>query len=172
MEKSIRLVESAASMDYRALFWCQRRRSKRLLITIARHISRTADGYLYLLVGLIAYFQEMHDWLRIAMLAFAIERVFYFVIKKRVRRNRPPDAIPGFHSAIRASDQFSFPSGHTSAAFLMSTLLTTEIPWLAIVLYPWAVAVGWSRVMLGVHYPGDTLAGACLGTSVALIIAS
>ena len=64
---------------------------------------------------------------------------------------------------IIPSDKFSFPSGHTSGAFLFSLLMSTFSFEIFCLLIPWAIGVGWARVMLGVHYPGDTLAGAILG---------
>ncbi|MCR6651517.1 MAG: phosphatase PAP2 family protein [Cellvibrionaceae bacterium] len=79
------------------------------------------------------------------------------------RRNRPPAAIPGYRSVIEPADQFSFPSGHTSAAFLVATTLAFALPWTAWFMYPWAIGVGMSRVVLGVHFPTDTIAGAAMG---------
>lgn len=166
------LLENAAQFDHFTFYWCQRRRCRRRLIGISRQVSRSADGYLYGLAGALFWYLEYHGFVLLASFAFALERSLYFFIKKYVRRNRPPDAIPGFISIIQASDKFSFPSGHTSAAFLMATLfsLQFESTLIPIVLYGWASAVGWSRVMLGVHFPTDTLAGATLGSSIALAL--
>ena len=44
------------------------------------------------------------------------------MLKNGFKRNRPQDALTHFTSVIVPHDQFSFPSGHTSAAFLMATL--------------------------------------------------
>jgi undecaprenyl-diphosphatase len=77
-------------------------------------------------------------------------------------------ALQNFHSIITPSDQFSFPSGHTSAAFMVATLLAYFFPALSVFLYGWATLVGCSRVMLGVHFPTDILVGAILGISVAI----
>ena len=80
--------------------------------------------------------------------------------------------MPDLHNVITAADRFSFPSGHTSASFVFATSLAVVYVEPAIVAYVWASAVGLSRIILGAHYPGDTLAGAAMGTVVTLLIAS
>jgi undecaprenyl-diphosphatase len=167
-ENAMRLINAALQYDHLTFYWCQQRHCRRFLITISRQVSRSADGYLYLLFGIVALFREHHQFLKVGIIAFILERGFYYFLKKYVKRNRPPDILPGFKSIIRAADKFSFPSGHTSAAFLMATLLAFYIPATAWLMYPWACCVAWSRIMLGVHFPTDTLAGAILGSSIAL----
>ena len=76
---------------------------------------------------------------------------------------------------ITPSDKFSFPSGHTAAAFVFANIVVAFFPSLSIPLYLFATLVGLSRVMLGVHYPGDILAGmvlglACSWAALALVI--
>ena len=65
----------------------------------------------------------------------------------------------------------SFPSGHTSDAFSLATALSIVYPkWYVVVpAYAWAVTVGYSRMALGVHYPGDVLAGALIGAGSAYL---
>lgn len=60
----------------------------------------------------------------------------------------------------------SFPSGHTSQAFFVMSLLAHHLqlpPQAAALLYALAAVVGFTRVYVGAHYPRDVLAGACLG---------
>ncbi len=66
----------------------------------------------------------------------------------------------------------SFPSGHTAAAVAFATGVAHVIPAAGLPLHTLAVAVGYSRVHTGVHYPGDVLAGALLGAVVAELTAS
>jgi undecaprenyl-diphosphatase len=57
----------------------------------------------------------------------------------------------------------SFPSGHTAIAFACATILSYYRPRWAPAFFLLAVAIGFSRVYVGVHYPLDVLGGAVLG---------
>ncbi|MES2625774.1 MAG: phosphatase PAP2 family protein [Pseudomonadota bacterium] len=141
------------------------------LTRLALIVSFTADGWLYFVllpIILITKDTDVRYWLTLAMLAIASERTIYYVMKNTIRRRRPPAALEGFKASIVASDEFSFPSGHTSGAFLFVTFLSFGISLLFLPLYLWAMSVGASRVILGVHFPTDTIMGAVIGTSIAL----
>jgi undecaprenyl-diphosphatase len=101
------------------------------------------------------------------LLGFTLERPLYLVLKNVCRRDRP-EATLKIPSFIIPSDRFSFPSGHTSAAFLVATLVSAFYPALAPLLFSWAIMVGMARVILGVHFPTDTLIGAVMGSTLAL----
>ena len=77
--------------------------------------------------------------------------------------HRPCHGITGVAALIEPSDKFSFPSGHTAAAFVFAAVLAAFYPLLALPAFVLATLIGLSRVMLGVHYPGDIVAGAVLG---------
>jgi undecaprenyl-diphosphatase len=64
----------------------------------------------------------------------------------------------------------SFPSGHAASAFAFATAVGSVIPPLSVPLHLAAVAVAYSRVHSGVHYPGDTIAGALIGTTAAHVV--
>lgn len=140
------------------------------VVSAAFWTSKTADGWLYLLLPLGFYLTgQTQTTLLVStmLLAFTLERIVYLIAKKGFKRKRPQNILPNFRSIVIASDEFSFPSGHTSAAFLAVTTLTLVVSPLFAVLYIWSFAVGCSRVVLGVHFPTDILMGAILGVSAA-----
>ncbi|MEJ2045846.1 MAG: phosphatase PAP2 family protein [Reinekea sp.] len=163
-------LEPIHRFDLNLFRWCMARRRRELLTSLGRAVSKTADGYLYVLFPAL---YALLDWptnqsfLRAYVAAFCAERLIYFVLKNSCRRNRPEDAIGDFQSFIVPSDKFSFPSGHTSAAFLFTVLVASQFVALLLFLIFWAVCVAVSRIFLGVHFPTDTLIGALLGTTVA-----
>lgn len=165
----MKLLESLHTCDLHTFDWCLRRRNRELLTQISRWVSWTADGHLYLLGAFILWLSGYTEIVTALFAALCVERLLYVVLKKHFRRNRPPQAIPGFRSVVEPSDQFSFPSGHTSAAFLCAVFVAVFSPSMGALLFCWATLVGISRVMLGVHFPTDTLAGATLGSSIALL---
>ena len=144
------------------------------LIKVARIVSHSGNGYIYPLVPIILVSTGARDpWLfaQLAMLAFSVERIIYLLAKNWFKRKRPANILPDYSSVIIASDEFSFPSGHSSAAFLMVTLVTIFYGSHFTVLYLWSAAVAASRVVLGVHFPTDILVGSSMGTMLALLSA-
>jgi undecaprenyl-diphosphatase len=66
-------------------------------------------------------------------------------------------------------DRYSFPSGHTLHAVSFSTTCLAHFPELGWVLVPLASLIALSRVVLGLHYPTDVLAGAAIGAALATL---
>jgi undecaprenyl-diphosphatase len=166
----LQMLAGIQNVDLATFRWCQSRRRLAVLARVARLISRSADGWLYLLLPLLYVAWQGSaalDIVALAAIAYACERACYFVLKNTCRRRRPAELLPDFHSFVMASDRFSFPSGHTSGAFMFAALCTHEFGSIAaLILYPWAMLVGASRVVLGVHFPSDIVAGAMLGSSL------
>ena len=92
-------------------------------------------------------------------------------LKITVQRERPFTTYPDIIYQKTDVGSYSFPSGHTNFAFATATSLTLAFPkWYVIVpAYSYAVAVGYSRMYLGVHYPSDVLTGALIGAGSALL---
>ncbi len=86
------------------------------------------------------------------------------LIKRVVRRRRPFRIETERNDSVRMPESSSFPSGHTASAFAFSLAASAESPDLVFVLVPLATAVGYSRVHTGVHFPGDVMGGAVLGS--------
>lgn len=167
----MRLMNSIQQCDVRLFTRLNSSQLHGRLIRLCRAVSRSGDGLPYLLLAIGLYwFQGAEDpLLKCLLLAFALERPLYFALKNSFKRDRPQQTLQGFRSTIHASDRFSFPSGHTSAAFMVATLVGYFLPILAPLLVLWAAAVGFSRVLLGVHFPTDTLMGLLLGVGSAII---
>ena len=138
----------------------------------ARAVSRSGDGYCHIALAVsLSLFEPLFGdcFLMAVAGGFCLWLPVYWILKNTLRRQRPPEALPSFNALIVASDKFSFPSGHTAGAFLLASLCIGLYGAIAMPMLIWACLVGCSRVILGVHFPTDILAGAILGTGFASI---
>lgn len=107
---------------------------------------------------------------RRGLLSIGVASSFANAVAKPLSRRRRPDrealAVLGArHVPMPLSS--SFPSGHATSAFAFATGVSHVLPSLSVPIRAAAMLVGYSRVHTGVHYPGDVLAGAFLGITVA-----
>lgn len=137
-----------------------------------RYISSTGDGYVYFVIALSILILEPvfgREFFWSGIIAYVFDVTLYLTLKNLIKRDRPAASIQSYQAWITPSDQFSFPSGHTAAAFLFACLVLNFYPAFAVVCFVWASMIAVSRVLLGVHYPTDLLAGASLGSGCAYL---
>ncbi len=90
-------------------------------------------------------------------------------LKYTIQRPRPFETYT-FIEKVTSGGSPSFPSGHTTDAFVIATALSLAFPrkWIVIPFYLWAMAIAYSRMGLGVHYPVDVLVGIIIGSGASL----
>ena len=135
-----------------------------------RFISHTGDGPVYFLIAVMLLLLEPVNgktFFWAGIIAYTFDVSLYLLLKNLIKRDRPAVKISTYQAWITPSDQFSFPSGHTAAAFLFACLILNFYPIFAAPAFIWACAIGMSRVLLGVHYRTDLVPGAALGSACA-----
>lgn len=156
--------------DERVLFYVVARRYGRLDRAISR-ITHLGGATLTISATALMLAAPSAVWNaggRRAAVALAGSHLCVQLLKRSISRGRPTLPV-GITSLVEAPDRFSFPSGHAAAAMSValgaSVVLPAAAPWLIGA----GILVGVSRCYLGVHYPGDVLAGWIL--AVALFVA-
>lgn len=143
-----------------------------LLLQLLRATSRLGDGLIwYALMALLLARYGGEALLPVLHMIFvgAVGAATYAMVKRGTSRPRPYQALQTIAVGAPALDAFSFPSGHTLHATSFSLVACSYYPGLAAFLLPFAFLTALSRVMLGLHYPSDVLAGAALGAFIAAV---
>lgn len=132
-------------------------------------------------VILYAHFKNKKTLKRItilALIAFLCSDIFTAILKHLVHEPRPFVSLDNVHLLITENDPLSFPSGHATSTFSvviffvlnMKQLVKKHYKLINLILIIFAVTIPFSRMYVGVHYPGDVLAGAVIGICGALIV--
>ncbi|HUB79388.1 MAG TPA: phosphatase PAP2 family protein [Bryobacteraceae bacterium] len=132
--------------------------------------TRGGDGWLWYAMGLmilLAGGRQRFASVGAAALASGLGVAFFLRLKKAAARKRPCAIEAHCWATLLPPDQFSFPSGHTITAFAVSIALSSFYPEMAIGLVFCAASIAASRILLGMHFLSDVVAGAVIGTTVA-----
>jgi undecaprenyl-diphosphatase len=137
-----------------------------------RLISRLGDGMFWyaVMLGIVLTQGDAGVIPAIHMgLAGLTGTLVYKWLKGKTLRPRPYEVHQDIWLTGRPLDRFSFPSGHTLHAVAFCSVGLTYYPELAWLLLPFTIMVGMSRVILGLHYPSDVIAGAVIGGAIAAL---
>lgn len=128
--------------------------------------TRGGDGWLWFALGIVLLVfggrQGREAALEAALAAGAGVALFLW-LKRLTRRRRPCAIVPHCWSTLLPPDQFSFPSGHTITAFSVAAPVIHHFPEAGLGVAFCALSIAASRVLLGMHFLSDVLAGATLG---------
>lgn len=111
----------------------------------------------------------VHNAARAAAVGLACSHLLIQIVKRFVSRPRPSRRT-GCTTLVSEPACFSFPSGHATAAMSVALAYAAAFPALALPLIIAAGSVGFSRIRLGVHYPGDVLAGQFIAIATDLAV--
>ncbi len=110
------------------------------------------------------------NWAWKIAFSLALSHVFIHILKRIINRPRPNKALLNVNTFNLELYSYSFPSGHTTAAFSLATSVALIFPKLSLFLFLTAALVGISRMYVGVHYPTDVFIGGVIGTVSAFYI--
>jgi undecaprenyl-diphosphatase len=131
--------------------------------------TRGGDGWLWYAMGLAILLlggKTRFEALGAAGLSSALSVLLFSRLKRLTGRRRPCQIAPHCWATLLPPDQFSFPSGHTMTAFAVAIPLSLFYPTLGIGLLFCALSIATSRIVLGMHFLSDVVAGALIGTGL------
>jgi undecaprenyl-diphosphatase len=133
--------------------------------------TRGGDGWLWYALGLILLFYGgAHRYAAVAsaVSAAAAGILLFRALKHSSRRKRPCEIEPHCWASILPPDKYSFPSGHSITAFAIATTIGLFYPQLQGCLLVIAFLIAGSRIILGMHFLSDVLAGSVIGAMLGL----
>jgi undecaprenyl-diphosphatase len=154
------------SRDHRLMRKVNRWRAPRWIRIWMICATRCGDGWLWYALGialLIFGGQERFAAIGATMLAICVGILLFKLLKRISRRQRPCQIEPHCWAKILPPDQFSFPSGHAIVAFAIAMTAGSFYPQLHDCLLVCAVSIAVSRVLLGMHFLSDVVAGSMIG---------
>ncbi len=171
-DKSASIFAHMDAVELSLCLRCNRVCQRRLIELLFVAVSRLGNGVLWyaLIAVLPLYYGPAAIPASLRMIAVGALGVgIYKALKSKLIRQRPYIRHAVIRQATASLDLYSFPSGHTLHAVSFTTVAVFQFAELAWLLVPFTLLVAMSRVVLGLHYPSDVLAGGALGLALASI---
>jgi undecaprenyl-diphosphatase len=159
-------VRAVGCGDHKVMLRVNRWLAPRWIRTWMTCATRGGDGWLWYALGAVVLAfggKERFSAIAAAALAVGVGVALFLSLKRLFKRKRPCDLEPHCWHTLLPPDQFSFPSGHTITACAVACALSQFYPGLTLGLCFCAASVAVSRVLLGMHFVSDVIAGALLG---------
>ena len=164
------LLRRASELELNVCILANRACRRKAVQKIFAIISRLGNGVFWYALTLLLPVLYGLDAIPVSLRMVGVGMVgliLYKLIKLFTERDRPYTASEKINLGTAPLDRYSFPSGHTLHAVGFTTVALWYYPELSIVLIPFTLLVAASRVILGLHYPTDVLAGALIGALTA-----
>lgn len=173
------MIDTLIQADKQAMLWLNSRHTP-FFDQVMWFVSGRPEWiplYLVLLGWVIWRYRKQSVWIILTMVVMIVlSDQLANLLKNGVQRPRPchdAEIGPLLHVVRnRCGGAFGFVSGHAANSFALAVFISMLFrkSWLTVSMLCWAVLISYSRVYLGVHYPGDVLGGAVLGATVATIL--
>jgi len=176
------MIEELNRFDTEVFLWLNARHNSFFdsVMYLASHKLFWIPFYALLLFIIIREYKKQGIYIlaSIAVLITLCDQIASHLIKQSVRRLRPSHehALEGLIHLSKAGPggQFGFVSSHAANAFGLAVFLILLLPkkykFLKWILLFWATLVAYSRIYVGVHYPGDVIVAGILGAFIALLV--
>ena len=133
--------------------------------------TRAGDGWLWAVLGIALLLlggEKSLPAVSAATSAGILSIVLFLLLKRVFNRRRPCELEAHCWATLAPPDEYSFPSGHTMVAFAVLVPLSRFYPELLWTLLFCALSIAASRIVLGMHFLTDVIAGAALGSGLGL----
>jgi undecaprenyl-diphosphatase len=160
------------SNDQRLMRRVHRWRAPRWFRILMILMTRLGDGWLWYSLGLILVLYGGENRYRAigAATTAAVAGIFLFrALKRTSRRKRPCEVEPHCWASILPPDKYSFPSGHSITSFAIALSVGLFYPELQMPLLAVALLISSSRIILGMHFLSDVLAGSAIGIGLGAV---
>jgi len=163
------MLDFIATRDHRLMRRVHRWRPPRWFRLWMILATRGGDRWLWYILSLLVVIfggSTRYAALTAAWMACVTGAILFVILKKLTGRKRPNTLVPHCWANLLPPDQFSFPSGHTITAFAFTLAVGSFYPHVFGILLFCALSVATSRIMLGMHFLSDVVAGAILGAGL------
>ena len=158
----VRVAHFIKARDIQVFLLLNRRLQCLFLDVLMQSFTQLGSFIFAIVLPLFLYFTGRRDLVDLSVRMAAIlivSQIIVQLVKRIVNRPRPFKVLENVIAKRPPTCKYSFPSGHTCAAFSLAFVLANGLPGFGTIFYSIASMVGLSRIYLGAHYPTDILVG-------------